>query len=333
MAEAAARNPLLAYYGEPIRPFLDDPEVTEICINGPSSVFVERGGRLFRTEASFKSVEELDEYVRQIAHHLKQDIDADTHPILDARLDDGSRVNAVLPPYSVGFTSVTIRPSPKRRMSLDDLLQFRMLDEAVVRRVENAICEGDSVVTAGGTGSGKTTLLRAFSTFIPRDERVLVVEDTTEDIVPDHPHVVQLEAARRRRHGDDRMEVTMGGLITNTLRMRGDRIVVGEIRTPEAAAAFFWARNTGHSVPLTTVHANSGRETFLRLRNLLASAGPGIPLSVHDDMVKSNINLVLHVRKLRVGDEVRRRVVEVVETESGEVRDALRYDPECDAWA
>jgi pilus assembly protein CpaF len=207
-----------------------------------------------------------------------------------------------------------------------------MLDEAVARRVESAIRGGDSVVTAGGTGSGKTTLLRAFSTFIPRDERVLVVEDTTENIVPDHPHVVQLEAARRRRHGDDRMEVTMGGLITNTLRMRGDRIVVGEIRTPEAAAAFFWARNTGHSVPLSTVHANSARETFVRLRNLLASAGPGIPLSVHDEMVRSNVNLVLHVRKLRVADEVRRRVVEVVETEAGEVRDTVRYDLERDTW-
>jgi pilus assembly protein CpaF len=328
----ALRSPLLDYYCEPIRPFLEDPDVTEICINGASSVHVERGGRLYRTDASFTSEEKLDEYVRQIAHNLKQDLDADTHPILDARLDDGSRVNVVMPPYSVGFIAVTIRPSPKRRMSLADLLERRMLDEQIARHVEAAILDGDSVVTAGGTGSGKTTLLRAFTEFIPRDERVLVVEDTTESIVPGHPHVVQLEAARRRKHGDDRMEVTMGSLITNTLRMRGDKIVVGEIRTPEAAAAFFWARNTGHSVPLSTVHANSARETFLRLRNLLASAGPGIPLAIHDETVRTNVKLVLHVKKLRVGDEVRRRVVEVVESRDGEIRDVLRYDAEGDLW-
>ena len=326
------RNPLLQYYGKPIHAFLNDPDVTEICINGASEIHVERAGRLHRTDARFEDDEQLDEFVRQIAHHLRQDIDADTHPILDARLEDGSRVNAILPPYSVDYVAVTIRPSPKHCMSLADLLRLRMLDERIARCVEDAVSAGDSVMTSGGTGSGKTTLLRAFTEFIPRDERVLIVEDTTEGLAPGHPHAVQLEAARRRRHAADQLTVTMDALITNTLRMRGDKIIVGEVRTPEAAAALFAARNTGHSVPLSTVHANSARETFLRLRHLLASASPSIPIALHDETVRTNLKLVLHVRKIRVGDEVRRRVTELVETRDGEIHDVLRYDVEADTW-
>ncbi|MDR6293790.1 pilus assembly protein CpaF [Inquilinus ginsengisoli] len=332
MVPPEQRNPLLQYYGKPIHPFLEDPDVTEICINGASNIYVERGGRLHLTDARFENDAQLEEFVRQIAHHLRQDIDGDTHPILDARLEDGSRVNAILPPYSVGYVAVTIRPSPKHRMSLDDLLRLHMLDERIARRVEQAIADGDSVMTAGGTGSGKTTLLRAFTQFIPRDERVLIVEDTTEGLAPGHPHAVQLEAARRRRHADDQLTVTMDALITNTLRMRGDKIIVGEVRTPEAAAALFAARNTGHSVPLSTVHANSARDTFLRLRHLLAAANPSIPIAVHDETVRSNLRLVLHVRKVRVGDEVRRRVTELIETREGEIREVLRYDADADTW-
>lgn len=332
MPSADQRNPLLLYYGEPIHAFLDDPDVNEICINGASSIYIERGGRLHLTDARFESEQQLDEFVRQIAHHLRQDVDPDTHPILDARLEDGSRVNAIVPPYAVGFLAVTIRPAPKHRMSLSDLLRLRMLDERIVRRVERAVADGESVIPSGGTGSGKTTLLRAFTEFIPHDERVIVVEDTTEGLAPGHPHVVQLEAARRRRRTDDHIDVTMDALITNTLRMRGDKIIVGEVRTPEAAAALFAALNTGHSVPLSTVHANSGRDTFLRLRNLLASAAPSIPIAIHDETVRTNLKLVLHVRKIRVGEEVRRRVAELVETRDGEIHDVLRYNAEADTW-
>lgn len=323
---------LLDHYGAPIREMLDDPTVTEILINGPFEIEVERDGRLQRTERTFTSETALFEFARQVAHALDQEIDPDTNPILDARLHDGSRVCFVLPPVSVGRIIGAIRPAPKHVITLDELLDRRMLDQRVAARIRDAVDAHENIAFSGGTGSGKTTLLRAFSAFIPAAERIVVIEDTTEYIAPNHPRVAMLEAASRSRPGDAHPGVSMARLIATAMWLRPDRIVVGEIRTPEAAAAFLEALNTGHGGTLTTLHANDEREALIRLRNLLARSAPGSALDLHEATVRANVGLVVHARKVDVGDRVLRRVTGVIECRDGEINTLFRYDPETDQW-
>lgn len=328
---------ILSYYGQPIADLRADPEITDIMINGHERIFVERGGRIERSAARFPTAERLDEFVRQIAHNLGQTIDARTHPILDARLPDGSRINAVLQPVAIGGTVVTIRPAPHRHLSADELVARRMLTPAMLARIREGVEAAESLLTAGGTGSGKTTLLRAFSAFIPAEERIVTIEDTHEDLVPGERHVVRLEAALRRRQLDrDQITVGMDRLIVNALRMRPDRIIVGEIRTPEAAEAYVRAMNTGHGGSMSTIHANSAGETYLRLRDLLTSAAPAVPPALHEETVRANVRLVIHVARLRIGSDVRRRVTAMSEFVRGpdglHTRTLWRYVPEADSW-
>lgn len=302
---------LLVHYGQPIAALLADPSVTEICVNRYDEVWVERAGRLERVPGvGWRDEQALIALIKQIAHSLDQEVDSAGNPILDARLDDGARINANLRPIAVQGANLSIRPYPKRVYTADDLLAMGSLSAGMLATLVAAVRERRNVVIAGGTGSGKTTVLRALCRYIDPAERVLTVEDTAENLLPGHPHLVSYEAARRRG-SSLRREITMGTLIENALRQRPDRLVVGEIRTPEAAAAYLDGLNTGHAGILTTLHANSCADALSRIDVLYARQAPNLSMAVVERLVRSNIDLVVHVVRDPTPGGPGRRVAEI----------------------
>jgi len=234
-------------------------------------------------------------------------------PILDARLPDGARVNAAIPPVAVGGAKATIRPYRRVSFSYEDLEELGTAPPELRSVIVDGIASGLNVVISGGTGSGKTAFLRAITQFFRPGERVIVIEDTNENIVPNHDHVVAFEAAKRVGEDDRVASVTMDTLIANALRCRPDRIVVGEIRKSPAAAAYLEAINTGHGGCLTTTHANGAVDTLRRISNLLAwSTSSGISSETIDRLVSQNTDLIIHIRKVYEGATYRRRVTEVL---------------------
>ncbi len=333
MAQREAAE-LLAHYGTPIRPFLDDPAVTEICVNGWDNVWIETAGRLARTEARWSSETELVTFIKQVANALGQEVDERTRPILDARFDNGTRLNATLRPVAVFGPCVSIRPFPKTVFGVDDLLRFGALTLEMVEIFRLAVRARLNLLISGGTGSGKTTILRCVCRFVGEDERVLTVEDTAENLLPDHPHRLSFEAPKRRL-GEGVLPVTMGLLIENALRQRPDRIIVGEIRSAEAAAAFIDAINTGHAGTMSTVHANSAVDALARIDVLYARQASNFTMEVVRALVRGNIDLVVHAVREIERERVVRRVKEVVWVNEGApvhlVRHARRRGYEADA--
>jgi len=300
---------LVTHYGAPIAAYLSDETVTEICVNRWDQIFVERRGRLAQVEGTWRDEENLVSYIKSIAHKLGQEVN-DRNPILDARLHDGTRINAVLRPTAVYGPCLSIRPYPKVQFTLDDLIGFGGLPEISVEIFRHAIDHRLNAVVNGGTGSGKTTLLRGLCGMIDKDERIVTVEDTAENLVGTDRHVVSFEAAKRDMQGG--AAVTMARLIANSLRQRPDRIVVGEIREPDAATAYIDAINTGHAGALTTVHANNAREALTRLQILYARAASNITLDMAEVFIKQNIDLVIFQTRERDPDgTVARRVKEI----------------------
>lgn len=300
---------LVTHYGAPIATYLADSSVTEICVNRWDQVFVEQRGRLAQVAGAWRDEENLVTYIKSIAHKLGQEVN-DRNPILDARLNDGTRINAVLRPTAVYGPCLSIRPYPKVQFTLDDLIGFGGLPEISVDIFRYAIDHRLNVVVNGGTGSGKTTLLRGLCGLIDPDERIVTVEDTAENLVGTDRHVVSFEAAKRDMQGA--APVTMARLIANSLRQRPDRIVVGEIREPDAATAYIDAINTGHAGALTTVHANNAREALTRLQILYARAAANITLDMAEVFIRQNIDLVIFQTRERDPDKsVARRVKEI----------------------
>ncbi|MFH1185762.1 MAG: CpaF family protein [Chloroflexota bacterium] len=291
-------------YG-PIQPLLDDPEVTDVMVNGPESIYVEKGGQLQRTDLKFDDDAHVMRVIERIVLPLGRHVDADS-PTVDARLPDGSRVNAVVRPVALDGPAITIRKFPKERLTMDDLVRFDTVTSGMAEFLRACVLARLNIVVSGGTGAGKTTLLNVLSSFIPENERILTIEDAAE-LQLQQQHVLRLETKSASVDGGG--ATTVRDLVRNALRMRPDRIVVGECRGGEALD-MLQAMNTGHDGSLTTLHANSPRDALARLETLVLMAGVDLPLRVVRQQIASAVDLIVQESRLKDGA---RRVTAVTE--------------------
>ena len=304
----------LVGYG-PISPMLRKPEITEIMVNGPDRIFVECAGRLYETGVRFFSEQHLVQIIQRIVEPLGRHVD-DASPMVDARLPDGSRVNAVVPPLALDGASMTIRKFAERKLTTDDLIRFGSMTKEMALFLEEAVKARKNILVSGGTGSGKTTLLNILSQFIPEGERIVTVEDSAE-LKLSHRNIVRLEARPANVEGKGR--VTIRDLVINCLRMRPDRIIVGECRGPEALD-MLQAMNTGHDGSLTTAHANNPRDALSRLENMVMMAGYDLPSSAIREQISSAIDLIVQQTRLPDGS---RKIVKIVEV-TGRENDVIQ---------
>ena len=290
----------------PIEPLLQDDSITEVMINGPHQVYVEREGKVTLAEARFLNDDHVMRTIHKIIEPLGRQVNR-ANPRVDARLPDGSRVNAIIPPCAIDGPSMTIRKFSKERLTVEDLINFGTLTEEMAQFLRACVVSRLNILIAGGTGSGKTTLLNVLSGFIPGDERIVTIEDAAE-LQLDQEHVVRLETAAAEPDGTGR--VTIRDLVINSLRMRPERIIVGECRGGEALD-MLQAMNTGHDGSLTTVHANTPRDTLSRLETLVLMAGMDLPLTVVRKQIVSAIDLIVQQARLRDGSRKITHITEV----------------------
>jgi len=294
----------------PVLPLLDDPRVTELMINGAAEVFVERGGQITKTDATFASGDALLSALRVVAQYVGRPFDA-LHPILEARLPDGSRLEALLPPIAPDGPAVAIRRFSKDRLTIEKLLEYGALTEDAVATLRVLVESKRNVVVAGGTGSGKTSMLNALSSFIPEGERILVIEDARE-LQLQRDHVVQLEARPPDSRGKG--AVTIRDLFKASLRMRPDRIVLGEIRGGEALD-LIQAMTSGHGGCLTTVHATYPIDTLNRLETMALMGGVELPLIALRSQLGSAVDIIVQTARLRDGKRCVTHITEVCGTD------------------
>jgi pilus assembly protein CpaF len=302
-AEGAA---YLARLG-PLAPFLADDSVSEIMVNGPQVLCVERSGKIVRTADTFRDEEHLVETIRFIVESVGRRIDADS-PLCDARLADGSRVNAVIPPLALDGSLLTIRKFSTDPLQVADLVRFGTLTPVAAEFLQAAVLARCNILVSGGTGTGKTTLLNILSSFIPDDERIVTIEDAAE-LQLRQWHVCRMESRPADING--RGAVPIRQLVVNSLRMRPDRIVVGECRSGEALD-MLQAMNTGHDGSLTTLHANTPRDALSRLETLVLMAGVDLPLQAIRKQMASAIDMVVQLNRLRDGSRKLTHVTEVL---------------------
>jgi len=289
----------------PLQPLLEDESITEIMVNGPKNIYVERKGKIHRVPVTFESNDHVMRIIDRIVAPLGRRID-ESSPYVDARLPDGSRVNAVIPPISLVGPTLTIRKFSKNPITVEQLIQFGTLTPEAIQFLKACVEARINIVISGGTGSGKTTLLNILSSFIPSDERILTIENAAE-LQLRQEHVVTLES--RPANIEGRGEITIRQLVVNALRMRPDRIVVGEIRD-EAALDMLQAMNTGHDGSMTTAHSNSPRDTLSRLETMTLMAGMDLPVRAIREQITSAVDLVVHQERMRDGS---RKVVFITE--------------------
>ena len=297
-----------------LQELIEDPEVTEIMVNGPENIFVERGGRLTRWEKSFSSKEKLEDVVQQIVSFCNRSV-SKASPIADARLADGSRVNIVLDPVALNGPVITIRRFPKEPVRMRQLLEWGSISEEAAAFLRKVVKAGYNIFVSGGTGSGKTTVLNALSEFIPADERIITIEDNAELQLDRVENLVILEARNANLEGE--REITIRDLIKTSLRMRPDRIIVGEIRGAEAID-MLQAMNTGHDGSLSTGHANSPTDMLSRLETMVLM-GMDLPLPAIRSQIASAVDIMVHVSRMR--DKTRKvtAIEEVDRFENGEI--------------
>jgi pilus assembly protein CpaF len=296
----------------PLEELLADPEVEEVMVNGPDRVYVERRGRIEPTEVHFADEAELRNSIERILAPLGRRVD-ELSPMVDARLADGSRVNVVIPPLAVDGPALSIRRFAAARQGPADLVELGTLTPEMRGLLEVAVRERRSLLISGGTGSGKTTLLNALSSFVATEERVVTIEDAAE-LRLQQPHIVRLES--RPASVEGRGEVTIRDLLRNALRMRPDRIVIGEVRGPEALD-LLTALNTGHRGALSTLHANSPADALRRLETLALMAGVGLPHAAIREQLGRGFELVVHLERLADGRRVVAEIAEVVRVAGG----------------
>ncbi|MFH1367824.1 MAG: ATPase, T2SS/T4P/T4SS family [Elusimicrobiota bacterium] len=289
---------------------LDDPEITEIMVNGPETVYVEKGGKIHGSGARFSGQGQLLTVIDRIVSPLGRRID-ESSPIVDARLPDGSRVNAVIPPISLVGPVITIRKFAKKKLTVEDLVNFGALTAEMAEFLKTCVLLRKNIVISGGTGSGKTTLLNVMSSFIPEDERILTIEDSAELNLP-QAHVVRLEARPPSIEGAG--EVPIRRLVITALRMRPDRIVVGECRGGEALD-MLQAMNTGHDGSMTTVHANSPKDAVSRIATMVMMAGMDLPDKAIKEQIASAVRIIIQLSRLSDGS---RKIVQISELGGGE---------------
>ena len=295
----------------PLEPFLDDDEITDILANGPFDIYVERRGKLEKTSARFRDSQHLVNIAQRIATAIGRRID-EASPMVDARLADGSRVNIVLPPLVLNGGTISIRKFPRRGLTFDAMVRQENLSRDIARVLQIAARSRLNILISGGTGSGKTTLLNAVSQFIDDDERVITIEDAVE-LRLQQPHVVQMETRPPNIEGVG--QVAQRELVRNALRMRPDRIIVGEVRGPEAFD-MLQAMNTGHDGSMSTVHANSPRDALYRLENMVMMANLNLPLKAIRMHVASALNMIVHIERMRDGIRRVQSIVEIAGMES-----------------
>jgi pilus assembly protein CpaF len=291
-------------YG-PLEELLFDPKVTEIMINGYRQVFIERKGRLHQADVRFRDQEHLLNIIDRIVSSIGRHVD-EASPMVDARLKDGSRVNVIIPPLSLVGPVMTIRKFSKTPFTSQDLIDFGSVSPKMMSFLEACVKGRLNVIVSGGTGSGKTTLLNVLSSFIPGDERIVTIEDAAE-IQLNQTHVVTLES--RPDNTEGRGQVSIRDLVRNALRMRPDRIIVGEVRSGEALD-MLQAMNTGHDGSLTTTHANTPRDTIARIETMVMMAGMELPLQAIRSQISSAIDIIVQQMRLRDGS---RRIVNISE--------------------
>ncbi|TGN41864.1 ATPase, T2SS/T4P/T4SS family [Marinobacter confluentis] len=294
----------------PIEPFLNDDDVTEIMVNGSSQIYIEKAGKLLPTDVSFSSVQSLMNVIERIVSPLGRRID-EGNPMIDARLPDGSRVNAIIPPLALTGPTLTIRKFAKDRLRISDLVRFGSLSEEMAKFLEICVKYRQNIVVSGGTGSGKTTTLNILSDYVSTDERIVTIEDSAE-LQLTQPHVVSLES--RPANVEGKGAVTIRDLVRNSLRMRPDRIVIGECRGGEALD-MLQAMNTGHDGSLTTGHANNPRDMLARLETMVLMAGLDLPAKAIREQIASAVQII--VQQMRMSDG-KRRIVSIVEVGSWE---------------
>lgn len=290
----------------PLEPFLDDDEVTDILVNGPLDIYVERRGKLEKTPGRFRDAQHVVSIAQRIATAVGRRID-EASPMVDARLADGSRVNIVLPPLVLNGGTISVRKFAKRNITLEMMAQQRNLSPAMARFLDIAARSRINILISGGTGSGKTTLLNAVSRYIDSGERIITIEDAVE-LRLQQPHVVQMETRAANIEGVG--AIPQRELVRNALRMRPDRIIVGEVRGPEAFD-MLQAMNTGHDGSMSTIHANTPRDALFRLENMVMMAAASLPLRALRAQIASAINLIVQVERMRDGIRRIERIVEI----------------------
>jgi len=298
-------NDILGY--GPIQRYLEDPDVSEVMVNGPGNVYVERAGKIERTPTNFIDETHLRRVIDKIVGEVSRRVD-EASPMVDARLPDGSRVNAVIHPLAIGGPFLTVRKFAKDPLQVEDLVANLTFTPALARFIEACVVGRMNIIVSGGTDAGKTTMLNVLSSFVPDDERIVTIEDSKE-LQLRQSHVVSLEA--RPPNIEGRGEVTIRDLVRNSLRMRPDRIIVGECRGGEALD-MLQAMNTGHDGSITTIHSNGPRDTLSRIETMTLMSGFDLPIRVIREQMSSAIDLVVHLSRLRDGT---RRVTHVAEVQ------------------
>lgn len=296
-----------------LQDLLEDEEITEIMVNGANRIFIEKGGKLIETDREFSSKDKLEEIIQQIASKGNRIVN-ETSPILDVRLEDGSRVNIVLPPIAIDGPVVTIRRFPKEALTMKRLIELGAITKEAADFLEKLVRARYNIFISGGTGAGKTTFLNILSGFIPKEERVITIEDSAELQIQHVKNLVRLESRNENIEGEN--EVTIRELIRSALRMRPDRVVVGEVRD-EVAIDMLQAMNTGHDGSLSTGHANSASDMLNRLETLVLM-GLDIPVTAIRGQIASAIDIIVHLGRLR---DSSRKVLEIDEV--GEFRDGM----------
>ncbi len=304
-----------------LQELIEDPDITEIMVNGPDKIFIEKNGRIYPSDKSFETVEKLEDVVQQIVSHSNRIIN-EACPIVDSRLPDGSRVNIVLSPIAMEGPIITIRKFPQKPITMERLIELESISTEVASFLKKLVVAGYNIFISGGTGSGKTTFLNVLSNFIPSNERIITIEDSAELQIRNIPNLVRLEVRNANSEGGN--EITIRDLIKTSLRMRPSRIIVGEVRDA-AAIDMLQALNTGHDGSLSTGHANSPSDMLSRLETLVL-LGEAIPLMAVRRQIASAIDIIVHLGRLR--DRSRRllEIAEVLDCREGEIQLNTLYE-------
>jgi pilus assembly protein CpaF len=307
----------------PLQSLLEDDSVSEVMVNGPNSVYVEQKGKLVKSGVNFENDDAVLRIIEKIIMPLGRRIDSDS-PTVDARLPDGSRVNAVIPPVAIDGPTITIRKFAKGRLSVDQLIEYGSVTANMAKFLEACVVSRLNIMISGGTGSGKTTLLNVLSSYIPSSERIVTIEDAAE-LQLQQDHVVRMETKPPNIEG--RFQVSIRELVRNSLRMRPDRIVVGEVRGGEALD-MLQAMNTGHDGSLTTLHANSPRDALSRLETMCLMAGMDMPLAVIREQIASAIDVIVQQSRLSDGSRKITSITEVAGMEGQTIvmTDIFKYE-------
>lgn len=294
---------------------MNDDTITEVMINGPDNVFIEQSGRLFKLDKQFESQKRLEDIIQRIVGLAGREVNQ-ANPICDTRLPDGSRVNVVLPPIALCGPTITIRKFSKTPMTIEKLISYGSLTQEIADKLELLVKAKYNIFIAGGTGSGKTTFLNALSNYIPRDERVITIEDSAELQIVGIDNLVSLETRNANASGTG--EITIRDLIKSSLRMRPERIVVGEVRGGEALD-MLQAMNTGHDGSLSTGHANSTEDMLSRLETMVLQGAAGLPLEAIRQQIASAVDIIIHLSRLRDKSRKTMEITEVVGYENGQI--------------